>query len=296
VLLLDEFERLLSHRNFQDPAFFALMRSLASRTGGLALVTASRLSIEEMNDRGRELLDTGSPFFNILIQLRLPLLNERTVATLLGRAEDSFSISDRRFIRRVAGCHPFLLQAMAATLFETRGRDRQARAAEKFYNRISFHFDDLWRELDDGVRTTAVILSLVELGKRALGRKFACGEIENVAAFGPMLQVLAKRGLAERVGKGSRLDLERLLLWRKEWWTVGAQAFAWWVRDVVIARTRQPPAYEEWLAKKRYLIPNFLTQEQWDWLVDTVRDAPKWLVQGVGGLARALFEELKGKE
>jgi hypothetical protein len=303
VLLLDEFERLLIHPNFQDPAFFALLRSLASRTGGLALVTASRLSVAEMNERGRGLLDglqgrglrvTGSPFFNNLVEVPLRPFGERTVAALLNRAGDVLSTDDRRFVRRVAGRHPFLLQAMAATLVETRGRDRQVHAAEDFYKRISFHFDDLWRELDTNTRTTAVILSLVELGKRALGSKFACGEIENIAAFGPMLQVLAERGLAERVGEGSKLDLERLLLWRKERWTVGTQAFAWWVRDVVIAETRQLPAYEEWLVNRRYRF--LLTQEQWNWLVSTVYSAPQWVVQGVGGLARALFEELMERE
>ncbi|NIV38116.1 MAG: hypothetical protein GWN58_54490, partial [Anaerolineae bacterium] len=50
-------------------------------------------------------------------------------------------------------------------MVETKGEDRQGRAAERFYERISFHFDDLWRTLDDRTRTTAVILSLVELGK-----------------------------------------------------------------------------------------------------------------------------------
>lgn len=290
VLLLDEFERLLIHLNFQFPAFFALLRSLATRTGGLALVPTSRLSVAEMNERGRGLLETGSPFFNNIIELRLCPFDERTVDALLDRAGEAFSPDDQRFIRRVAGCHPFLLQAMAATLVETTGDDRQARAAETFYGRIAFHFDDLWRTLDDRTCTTAVILSLVELGKRALREKFACGEIENVAAFGPELQNLAKQGLAKQVGEGWQLDLKHLLFWRGERWTVGAQAFAWWVRDVVIAGTRAVPSYDEWLADKRYRF--LLTQEQWDWLVSTVHGAPKWAVQGVGALARALFEEL----
>jgi len=294
VLLLDEFERLLIHPNFQDPAFFALLRSLATRTGGLALVTASRLSVAEMNERGRGLLETGSPFFNNVIEVRLRSFDQQTIDALLDRAGEALSSDDRRFIRCVAGCHPFLLQAMAAALVETKGGDRQVCAAECFYEQISFHFDDLWRTLDDRTRTTAVILSLVELGKRALGRRFACGEIENVAAFGPELRELAERGLAEQVGRGWQFDREHLLLWRGERWTIGAQAFAWWVRDVVIAEARRVPVYDEWLAKKRYRF--LLTQEQWDWLVGAVRNAPEWAVRGVAGLARALFEELVGRK
>jgi hypothetical protein len=290
TLMLDEFERLLIHPNFQDPAFFALLRSLATRTGGLALASASRLSVAEMNERGRGLLDTGSPFFNNVIEVRLRPFDEKAADALLGQAGEALSLDERRFVRRVAGCHPYLLQAMAAALVEATGDDRHARAAETFYARISFHFDDLWRTLDDHARTTAVILSLVELGGRALGKDFAYGEIERVDAFGPELQKLAERGLAERVSEGWQFDWQHLLLWRGERWTVGAQAFAWWVRDVAIAEVRRVPTYEEWLVNKRYRL--LLTKEQWDRLLSTVRNTPEWAVRGVGGLARSLFEEL----
>jgi hypothetical protein len=290
VLLLDEFGRLLVHPNFQQPAFFALLRSLSTRTGGLALVTTSRFSVAEMNERGRGLLDTGSPFFNNVIEVRLRPFDEGAVDALLNRRGETFSSRDRHFIRRVAGRHPFLLQAMAAILLETAGNDCQARAAEMFYDQISFHFDDLWRNLDDHTRTAAVILSLVELGGQALGQNFAYGEIEKVDALGPELKKLAERGLAEQVGESWQFDREHLLVWRGGQWTVGTQAFAWWVRDVVIAEARRVPSYDEWLANKRYRC--LLTQQQWDWLFSTVRNAPEWAVRGVGALARALFEEL----
>jgi hypothetical protein len=290
VLLLDEFERLLIHPNFQDPSFFALLRSLSTRTAGLALVPTSRVSVAEMNEWGHGMLNTGSPFFNNVIELRLRPFDEATADALLDRGGGTFSPDDRRFIRRVAGRHPFLLQAMAATLIEMAGSDRQTRAATMFYGRISFHFDDLWRNLDDFTRTTAVILSLVEMGGRALGQDFAYGEIEKVEALGPELRKLVERGLAEKVGEGWQFELEHLLLWRGERWTVGAQAFAWWVRDVVIAGARQVPTYDEWLANKRYRC--LLTQQQWDWLFSTVYNAPEWAVRGVGALARALFDVL----
>ena len=296
VLLLDEFERLLTHPNFQDSALFALLRSLATLTGGLALVITSRLSVAEMNDRGRGLLkanpETGSPYFNHMIEVSLHPFDERTVGILLGRAGDTLTPDDRRFIRRVAGRHPFLLQAIIGTVLETTGNDRQARAAERFYERISFHFDDLWRMLDDHTRTTALILSLMELGGRALGQDFAYGEIERVDAFGPELRKLAERGLAERVGEGWQFDWQHLLFWRGEQWTVGTQAFAWWVRDVVIAEARQVPSYVEWLTDKRYRF--LLTQEQWDRLIGAVQNAPEWSERGVAWLARALFLELTG--
>ncbi|MEO7838040.1 MAG: toll/interleukin-1 receptor domain-containing protein [Anaerolineales bacterium] len=290
VLLLDEFERLLNHRNFQDAAFFALLRSLATRTGGLSLITASRIGVAAMNLIGRGLLDTGSPFFNNVIEIRLRPLSDTDIVVLLSRAGDALSLSDQRFVCRLAGRNPFLLQAMCGTLIDTQGENRQAQAAESFYDRIAFHFDDLWQTMDDPTRTTAVILSLVELGGRVLGSDFSYGEIEKVDAFGPELRKLAGRGLVEQVGEGWKFDTEHLLLWRGERWSVSAQVFTWWVRDVVMLGTRQLPSYDDWLENKRYSF--LLTQEQWDGLSHVAQKVPDWAVKGVAGLAKSLFEEI----
>lgn len=290
VLLLDEFDNLLVHNNFKDAAFFALLRSLSTRTGGLALVTASRFSIAEMNERGRGLLDTGSPFFNNMIEVRLRPFTDKHIGILLNRAAPPFTVDERRFVRRVAGGHPFLLQAMCAALAEFVGEARSTSAAESFYDRIAYHFDDLWDSMDDRTRTAAVILSLVEIGGRAQGRDFAFGEIENVPAFGPELKKLTERGLAERASEGWQFDWDNLLVWRGERWTISAQAFTWWVRDVVIAETREVTQYADWLTNKRYKF--LLTEQQWAQLKQVTSNLPEWAVQGVGGLARALFDEL----
>jgi hypothetical protein len=182
---------------------------------------------------------------------------------------------------------------MAAMLLETDGSDRQAEAAERFYDLVSYHFDDLWRTLDDRTRTAAVVLSLFEVGGRALGQKWDCDEIEKVDAFGPELRKLAERGLAEPADERLHSGNGNLFRWRDEKWTVGAQAFAWWVGDVIISESRRVPSYDEWLADKRYRL--FLTQEQWDLLVRTARAIPTSAVRGIGGLARSLFEELLRK-
>lgn len=293
VLLLDEFERLLAHPNFKyEPSFFALLRSLATRTRGLATISASRLSVAEMNQQGRDLLSTGSPFFNNTIEVRLPPFDEETVALLLERGGSAFLPVDRRYIRHVAGGNPYLLQAMAASLYEAQGEGqaRRVRAAEQFYARIASHFDDLWSTLDDNTRTTAVILSLLQLGGQSYGDNFNYGEIERSDIFGLELQNLAELGLAEQDGTGWSLDLPNMLVWRGGRWSVSAQAFAWWVRDTVIAETRRLPTYQEWLHNQRYRF--LLTQAQWDGLLNTVRKTPPSVVRGVGGLARALCDGL----
>jgi len=290
LLLLDEFERLFFHPNFQDFTFFAVLRSLSSSLG-FSFVTTSRLPLSELNERGHKLPESGgSPLFNTQIEVHLRPFDQMAVDILLSRDKDKLSAKDRDFICRVAGRHPFLLQAMTAALIETTGNNRHSLAAERFYRQISSHFDDMWRTLDDRTRTTAVILSLVTLGGHAVGQNFAYGEIEQADAFGPELHQLAERGLAELVGEGWQFDSQNFLLWRGERWRVGTEAFAWWIRDVIIAETRRVPTYEEWVTNKRYNF--FLTQEQWDTLLKTVRKTPDWAVRGVAALGRALFEEL----
>ncbi|MEM4203327.1 MAG: AAA-like domain-containing protein [Candidatus Methanomethylicaceae archaeon] len=274
VMLLDEFEVLLGHPNFQRD-FFGSLRSMASITRGLAMVVSSRLSIAELNEKGRQMLETGSPYFNIMIDLPLLPLEEEGVEKLLDRAGDRFSPEDRRFIRRVAGRHPYLLQAMAACLFESEGVDRYVRSAETFYQRVSHHFHDLWKSMDGPTRTAAVILCLVELGGRALGGRFDYGEIARVDIFERELQNLEALGLAERVATGWQFDWRHALLWQGERWAVGTQAFCWWVRDMIIAQHRQIPAWEEWLSRKQYLW--FITQEQWDSWVRIIKRALPWL-------------------
>lgn len=296
VLVLDEFERLLKHPNFQDSGFFALLRSLCTRTGGLALVIASRIGVAGLNQMGHVLLDTGSPLFNYMIEINLPPFADGESDALLARATPTFSSGEKAFIRRAAGRNPFLLQAMAGVMQETAPADaRCEKAASVFYKAVLQYFDDLWNYLDDNTRTIAVILSLQDIGGRALGSDFSFGEIERVDMYGNELQELEKRGLAERLEKSSRgwiWDSKTLLVWRGERWGMSCAAFTWWVRDVVIASSRSIPKYEEWLHQKKY--DGLLTQKQWDNARGLAKKIPTAMLQGVGGLAKSLWDEIKG--
>jgi hypothetical protein len=294
VLLMDEFERLLIHPGFKDPAFFASLRGLSNNTGGLVIIPASRKTIEEMNDLGHDLLETGSPFFNNTIPVFLRPFDNQAVESLLNFAGNHFSLQERQYMRRVAGSNPFLLQAMAGTMWETAGPDRQVRAAELFFERVSSQYKDLWDSFDDSTRTASVILSLFELRGRALGREFNYGEVERVDAFGPELRQLAQRGLAECIEKNENgwiFDWEHWLVWRGERWTVSSQAFAWWVRDVAIAQTRQIPKYDEWLANQRYR--GLLTEKQWNALQAQLKRLPTSALRSVAEMAKALWGQIR---
>ena len=295
VLLLDEFERLIEHENFQNPEFFSRLRNLSNNTGGLVLIPACRITVAELIKRGRKILDIGSPFFNQMSQETLKPFDDKSIDILLGKAGEEFSIQDQQFIRRVAGSNPFVLQAMAATLLETSGADRYQRASERFYERIAFHYDELWYAMSDETRITAIVLSLLEFGGRVFGSEFNYGEIERVDQYGLALRKLSDRGLAKLVeeNEGWILDWEHLLAWRGQRWTIESQAFAWWVRDVVISKSRKVHQYDEWLQNKRYKL--LLTEEQWGILINKFKNAPAWAIHGIGTLARELWNGLNKK-
>ena len=240
VLLLDEFERLLNHPNFQGPAFFALLRSLSTRTGGLVLVLASCLSVDQMNKSSEASPETGSPFFNNVIEIRLHPFSATTASTLLTQAGEAFDFQDRQFICHVAGHRPYLLQAMAAVLIGTASDDRYACAAERFYKRVSFYFNDLWRVLNDQARDTIFILSLVALGSRDLEQGF---EIDQGYGFGARLHHLIHLDLAKQAGE-DWFDRQHLCSWKGERWAVRSQAFVWWIHNMIIARSSSAAAVD----------------------------------------------------
>ena len=118
VLLLDEFDALLYHEVLNSTEFFGGLRSLASRgRGALALVIASRSPLTALNKKTQELSRTGSPYFNFLDEITLGPWSNKAVTDLLNRAGDRFTADDRRYLAKVAGGHPYLLQAAASELW-----------------------------------------------------------------------------------------------------------------------------------------------------------------------------------
>jgi len=110
VLLIDEFDSLLHHAGFNTAEFFGALRSLATRFTGLALVTASRLSVAAMNRHSEELDPYGSPFFNGFIEVNLKSFDDDDVDALLGKALAgtgvAFEVRDYDFLHAMTGRHP----------------------------------------------------------------------------------------------------------------------------------------------------------------------------------------------
>lgn len=278
VLLLDEFDTLVNHASFQGDPVFATIRSVQSTIGGLVPIIASRARVADLNDHGSP---HGSPYFNQMIDLALKPFDDETVRALL--APFAAQTEVQAFIRQMAGPHPYRLQAMAAAVQDY--PEDILQAAETFYERVDGHFHDVWRYLSESHRLTVLLLALMSLDGRARGEAFNYGEIENPRRFERELRDLEALGLAEahRSGKSLRWDPRHFLIWRGGTsWQIGSLAFAWWLRDHVVAEKVTLESVDEFLRQKRYRL--FLTQAQWDTLYksaleskNTVRKLAEWL-------------------
>jgi hypothetical protein len=268
VLLIDEFDSLLHHEGFNTAEFFGALRSLATRYGGLALVTASRLSVAEMNRHSESLNPYGSPFFNGFIEVNLRPFADKDVKALLAQAlEDtgvSFDARDRDFLHAVAGGHPFLLQAAAGALYDAvgagmQGRARFQQAGRTFYKQTEDHFHDFWRHIPGRARTAATILSLAELQGRVADQEFDVGDIGVLDRYSVELCDLEDQGLVELwKADGWQADWQNWIFWRGERWRVSSRRLVWWISDQVLAR--EEVDWEAWLGANRYGI--LLTNEE----------------------------------
>jgi len=246
VLLLDEFDVLLHHPVLNSAEFFGSLRSLASCSrGALALVVASRRPLTNLNKDTQQFSRAGSPYFNFLDEITLGPLPDKYVTELLRWAGDRFTTDDRRFIARVAGGHPYLLQVTASEVWEAyaEGRDdpssRWQQAGQNLYDKVTLILDDVWRLSSPATRKALAVVALADVSKMLRQRQFyTLSLIQDMRDFGPELRSLKKQGfiaMDETVPGG---------------WRVRPQAFLWWLADELVRTVRDEMPFEEWLHRQ----------------------------------------------
>jgi hypothetical protein len=300
VLLMDEFDSLIHHPQLGSNDFFAPLRSISNNTDGLVTVITSRLSLSELNRRagaGR----SGSPLFNHKIELKLPALSIVEVDELLDRALQGsgleLSAKDRSFINRVAGRHPFLLQAAGSALFDAAlvgpqasGETRYKFAAERLCSQTEAHFADVWDHLNSRAQIAMAILALAENDGRMHKRDFDTGSLGQLDWYEPELRDLESRGLVECEGEmGWHADWGHFALWHGHRWRVSATSFVWWIANHAIPGTREMPGFEEWL--RQIEIQGLLTRGEKEKIKELASKIPKGVRDTAGEL---MGKTLKG--
>ncbi len=244
VVMLDEFDALLNHPLLNSAEFYGSLRSLTSRFSSLALIIATRRSLNQLNLKTQELNPHSSPYFNIFTELRLGPLPKRDAAHLLGYAQDRFNSSDRQFAVQASGRHPYLLQLAADILWEVdqegkQGIERYRLAGEELRLQSEGHFADTWRSWSNAERKVIMAVALAQMALMIEDHYFDWSNlIEDIYDYTPELRGLEKSGTIIEVRDGDRQIKQRALLW--------------WLADEVKRMVRDEASFEEWLEEQEF--------------------------------------------
>jgi len=281
VLRLDEFDSLLYHPVLNCAEFFGSLRSLASRSrGALALVIASRRALTDLNKDTQRFSRTSSPYFNIFSEVVLRPLPNKYIAELLRRGEGRFTANDRRFIVRVAGGHPYLLQVGASALWEAYAegqvnRERRwQQVGQDLYGEVALTLENTWGIWPPAMRKAFTSVAMVDIPKMLGQHEFyVLPLLRDLCDFGPELRSLEKQGFVEEDESAPG------------GWRVRPQAFLWWLADEIVRTARDDDSFEDWLRKQE--LGFLLTRAEKEMLSESVRAVLGLLKKGAETLIEA---------
>lgn len=274
ILMIDEFDSLVNHKELNSVEFFGGLRSLSSRSGGaMALVIASRQSIHTLNTQTQHLNPTSSPFFNIFKEICLGGFPEKDIVVLLRRAKDIFSPSDNNAIRTLAGRHPYLLQVAGSALweaYEDRLDNKHARwtyMGNTVYREQRGHFLDTWRLWSSATRKAFTTIALCNVEIIVPQRTFLLEPfVKGLRDLGPEIKDLEEIGL---VIKNTSLQ---------GGWAIESQVMIWWLADELVKVVREDKPFEQWLQAQE--LDNLLTRKEKESLAHFAISVANWLQQG----------------
>jgi hypothetical protein len=207
VLLLDEFENVTTNSNF-GPEFFYGLRSLAIQHN-LTLITSS---VRELIELTHSEAIRSSPFFNIFANINVRLFSQEEARDLIaGYLEGTrvrFNDEETVKLIRLAGTHPFFLQAACHFLFEAHQRnlgpvERQAFLLKEFREEATAHLEDYWRNSTDSEKIVLTALSLLARHGKAGESSFSLDQLKKLYTRSDQtLGRLEKRALLREVNGG----------------------------------------------------------------------------------------------
>ncbi len=277
VLLIDEFDAILSHPVLNSSEFYGSLRSFASRCEGFTLVIASRYALDVLNHQTQKISPHGSPYFNIFSELRLGPLPKGHAKAIIGQAGKQFDAKDREFILRVSGRHPYLLQIAATALWEmnVQGRSDPRRyrdAADEVYSTTRSHFVDTWNTWANSERKAITAIALSQITSMVEEHTFAWKNlIEHITDYRAELRCLEDAGIISEVNRGA--------------WHITQQAFLWWLADEIKRIARDDAGFETWLCEQE--IEYLFTKKERTLMIQAAKVASQFIQKGAKTLIDA---------
>jgi len=287
VLILDEFDGLLTHPVLNTAEFFGSLRALVSRShGAVSMIIGSRKPLSVLNDITQQFNRTGSPYFNFLSEIVLGPLSTHERNTLLGWAGDTFTTDDHRFIQTVAGAHPFLLQATASMLWEIYEDDdcdtpvmRLKNTGDQLYDLAASTIKSTWDTWTPEMRMAVATIGLAQMPNLIADRKFYnAGLLRDIRSLDPEIRILSKQGFIIE----DKTNLSG--------WQIQAGAFLWWLADELLRTVRDQQAFESWIRMQEW--DGLLTKGEKDWLAETGRSLFEPIKQGANELIKLTVKNI----
>jgi hypothetical protein len=140
VLLFDEFEELIQHKDAFPEDFFDQMRATINKDT-IGIITSSMKSLKELSLKGK----LSSPFFNVIPQLDLEEFKKEEAEEFIEaeRGIPPFNFIERELIKSYDKyCHPIILQIICYWVVEDRNRNyTKKQLREKIKNEAEKYFD-----------------------------------------------------------------------------------------------------------------------------------------------------------
>lgn len=252
ILVLDEFDVFLSHPRLHSSDFYGGLRSMASTTGGLILVIASRRKLHQLAAMTTNLNPSGSPYFNIFLEIRLGAFLENNIKDLLDRTGYSYNSKDRGFINDISGRHPYLAQLAASQLLEARSdnlneTESYMSTVRELHKHARSHFIDTWQNWSPETRKVIFALTLVDIGRLLEDKQLRVHElIDSLSNYSPELEEL------EEIGTVAKINANE--------WKINQFAFLRWLADDLCHNIRNETDIKTWLNKQE--IDSILTNRE----------------------------------
>ncbi len=224
VLLIDELDGMVSNSSLAYYEFWGQIRHLAG-TRILCFVGASRKDRFPMNvalnnamkNKINDLHDFGSPVFNVSQSLHLKHFSEGDVEELfsLTSSNNVFTELDQKVIRRLAGGHPYLLQATGEKIWRHRKSGRKLdyqSIVENLSESMDDHFKDTWNYLKENGNscTLAALITLREIGQTTHDISILD---KNIDLFSVEYQALERAGIIQKKDDQIQLTSSLFAIW-----------------------------------------------------------------------------------